>query len=164
MRVLPSRNALPRLAAASLLAVALLLTSACAEGTSLPTGVGQLSSLCGAYGNVIDPFPLDIPAEEGNAGRNLEAERTIEELRAETASLRDAVTTVGASQTKQAFERFVQETARSLQTAATEVGRIGTPVDWLEVQRRLNASVEGADERLRDSMDDAGVDLREECG
>lgn len=163
MKILPSRNALPRLVAASLVAVALLLASACAEGTSLPTGVGQLSSLCGAYGDVIDPFPLDIPAEEDNAGRNLEAERTIEELRAETASLRDAVTTVGLSQTKQAFERFVQETARSLQTAATEVGRIGAPVDWLEVQRRLNASVQGADDRLRESMEDVGADLREEC-
>ena len=148
------------------LAVGMLLAAfatGCAEGTSLPAGLGALPSLCSAYTDVVDEFPLDIPASEDNAGRNLEAERVVEQLRAETASLRDAVATVGPSRTKEAFERFVQETARSLQTAATEAGRIGAPLDWLEVQRRLNASVEGADERLRESMNDVGVDLREEC-
>lgn len=164
MRVLPPRIAFLRLRATLLAAFALLLASACAEGTPLPAGAGELPSLCGAYTDVIDQFPLDIPADENNAGRNLEAESAIEQLRAETASLRDAVSTVGASRTQEAFERFVQETARSLQTAATEAGRIGAPLDWLEVQRRLNASVDGADERLRESMEEIGVDLRAECG
>lgn len=159
-----SQNTLARIARALIATSALLLlANACAEGTTLPTGVGELPSLCGAYASVIDEFPIDIPVDEANPGRNLAAEREIEQLRARNASLRDAVTTVSTSRTKQAFERFVQETARSLQTAATEVGRVGSPVEWLEVQRRLNASVGGADGRLRGSMENIGVDLRQAC-
>lgn len=158
------RGSRQRIGAAILGMALLVVTSSCAEGTNLPTGLGELSSLCGAYNSVIEGFPLAIPVDENNPGRNLAAQDSVEQLRARTASLRDAVRTVGASQTKQGFERFVQETTRSLQSAETEIARIGAPTDWLEIQRRLNASVEGANGRLRETIDGLGGDLREECG
>lgn len=133
-----------------------LAMGACAPGQDLPAGVTALDELCPLYRDIVDEVPLDLDAETEAAG-------VVSGLRTETAQLRAEVEPLDASRTRKAFMQFIQETASALSTAERELQRSEGGRSWDDVQQTLNQTVEGADDRLQGSMEDAGVELGDAC-
>ncbi|MDZ7728635.1 MAG: hypothetical protein U5Q44_10840 [Dehalococcoidia bacterium] len=151
----------PRLAAS--LAAVFLLLAGCAPGQQLPTGVEALEDLCPAYRDIVQRVPVDIDGDQVSDGAIPAGQSAIADLRTETAQLRAEVEPLEATETRAAFNRFVQETASALSSAEREAQRVESPGDWDDIQRQLNETIQGADERLRDSMEDIDVDLQDAC-
>lgn len=156
-------NAMLQRGSTAFLAVVALALAGCAPGQQLPTGIEALGDLCPAYVDVVDRLPVEIDGDQVGDGAIPAGESAIAELRTETAQLRAFVEPLEATETRAAFNRFVQETASALSSAEREAQLVESSGDWDDVQRQLNETIQGADERLRGSMDDIEIDLQEAC-
>lgn len=141
---------------------AFMAMAACGDD-DLPEGQEGVAALCAPYRAVAVGFPLDVPPDLNNTGRNLRAVETIETLQSEVAALHDAVRIGGESQVTAQFGRFARETEAALEDAHAGTDGLNTPSDWLPHQEQLNARVESANETLHAELADLGVDLRAEC-